>query len=213
MMSSYTRRNLILASILAAIAIALSIYARWMPLFPYDVQLVILLQSYASEPLTALMVWISRLFDDWYAVLLVILAGLLVWWKLGRLPGIMVYLAGLLSLFHFLWKEAVGRPRPSAKQVYIIDINHDSGFPSGHSFFAIIFLGFLAYLVVVKINNRTLKAISFTLLFALILLVGFSRMYLGAHWPSDVLGGYVSGSLFLVLLIWIYERTEKYLHQ
>lgn len=212
MMSTYTKRNLILASSLATIAIALSIYARWMPLFPRDIQLVILLQSYASEPLTALMVWISRLFEDWYAALLVILAGLLVWWKMGRLPGIMVYLAGLLSLFNMLWKEAVSRPRPSAEQVNIIGVNHGNGFPSGHSFFAVIFLGFLAYLVVVKINNRPLKAISLTILFALILLVGFSRMYLGAHWPSDVLGGYVSGSLFLVLLVWIYEKTGKLLH-
>ena len=55
--------------------------------------------------------------------------------------------------------------------------------------------------------------LSLALIIILILLVGISRFYLGVHWPSDVLGGYVVGGFFLTVLIWGYERARIYLKE
>jgi membrane-associated phospholipid phosphatase len=206
----HTNRKLIIVGSLTVIAIALSIYARWMPLFPRDIQLILLFQSYASGPFTFLMVWVSRLFGEAYAATLVILTGLLVLWRLGRLDAICVWTTGLLTLTNLIWKAAVNRPRPTPEEVNIIGVNHGNGFPSGHAFFAVIFLGFLAYLVLIHMKPGFWRGLYLIILMTFILLVGASRIYLGAHWPSDVLGGYVTGSIFLAILIWGHDRSRHF---
>jgi membrane-associated phospholipid phosphatase len=206
---SRNRYLLVIIGLLAAFSAALSLYAYWVPLFPHDLNLIVFLQSFSNEPLTFVMVWTSWAFGDWHAVFPVIAAGLLVWWILGRLEAIMIPLAGIVSLINEVFKNAVHRPRPSAQAVQIIGINHGNGYPSGHAFFATIFLGLLAYMLFTRLKSRILRAFSLVALTLLALLVGASRIYLGAHWPSDVYGGYVIGGLFLVLLIGGYEWWRR----
>jgi undecaprenyl-diphosphatase len=151
------------------------------------------------------MEWASLLFGDWHAVLLVIVAGMLVWWQLGRLEGILIPVAGLISLINYVFKIVINRPRPSPDVVRVLISEQGKTFPSGHTFFATIFLGILAYLFFTHLKRRSLRVLSLVIFVMLILLVGISRVYLGAHWPSDVIGGYIVGGLFLALLIWGYE--------
>jgi undecaprenyl-diphosphatase len=114
-------------------------------------------------------------------------------------------MAGVLTLVNEILKLIINRPRPLPEQVLIIGTNDGSGYPSGHTFFATIFLGITAYLLFTHIKNKSLKITSLVLLILLILLVGVSRIYLGAHWPSDVIGAYIISSIFLTLLIWGYQ--------
>lgn len=202
------RRLPMIIIILAAFSIGLSLYARWTPLFPGDLDFITFMQSISNTPLTWLMAGISWIFGDWHAALLVVPAGALIWFFLGRPPSLLVFAAALISLLNDAFKLAVNRPRPSPEQVHIIGINHGNGFPSGHAFFATIFLGVLAYLLFTYLKKNSLRVFSLAVLILLALLVGTSRIYLGAHWPSDVLGGYIVGGLFLAVLI----RTYKYVH-
>ena len=74
-------------------------------------------------------------------------------------------------------------------------------FPSGHSFVAVAFYGFLIYLIInSKLPNKVKIALSLVLIF-LILLIGISRIYLGVHYPSDVTAGVIGGAIYLIIFV------------
>jgi membrane-associated phospholipid phosphatase len=194
--------------ILATLALVISIYAKFNPIFPGDLFLTLRLQSFDDHLLLSIMEYVSFVFGDWSAVLVVVATGIIVWWRSGRLEGLMIPVAGLMSLVNTAFKLAIGRPRPSADLVRVLSPEHGNGFPSGHAFFAILILGLAAYFIYTSINNRALRMLVLTGLIALILLVGTSRVYLGVHWPSDVIGGYLIGGVFLTVLIWLHQTCK-----
>ena len=160
------------------------------------------------------MEWTSFIFEKWRAALMVIVAAGIVGRRLGRREGFMVLGAGILTVIDEAVKLVVGRPRPSLEQVQILGTsllgaNHGYGFPSGHSFLATIFLGYLAHLLFNHVQSQNLRWVALVIVIGVALLVGISRIYLGAHWPSDVLGGYVIGGFFLSFLIWTCEALRK----
>jgi undecaprenyl-diphosphatase len=154
---------------------------------------------------------ISSIFGGWSAVLVVVAAGIVVWWRVGRLEAIMILVGGLITLVNTALKLAINRPRPSADLVHVLSPEQTSGFPSGHAFFVILILGLAAYFVLINLKNRVLRMLVLAGLIAVILLTGISRVYLGVHWPSDVVGGYLIGGVFLTALIW-FHRTWKAHH-
>ena len=104
----------------------------------------------------------------------------------------------LLFIGHEL-KQVVDRPRP---EYVLLGLEPESpGFPSGHSMYALIFGGLLIYLAGQVIPSLLLKRWLQYCLAALILAMGASRVYLGVHWPSDVIGGFLYGGLALAGLI------------
>jgi undecaprenyl-diphosphatase len=213
-MSGNANRNLlIIIGVLAVFSLILSLYAMCTLFFPGDLNLILLLQSFSNSALTPVMEGVSWIFAGWHAILLVFPAGLLVGWWLSRLECFVVWGAGLISLLNEAFKVAVDRPRPSPEQVQVIDIYHDGAYPSGHAFFVTLFLGILAYILFTHLKKRNLRIISTVILIMLILLVGTSRIYLGAHWPSDVFGGCIVGGLFLAILIWLYEKWKARLRE
>lgn len=95
-------------------------------------------------------------------------------------------------------KHIIRRPRPEHLRL----INEKSfAFPSGHSMIAIALYGFLIYLVYKNIKNKFLKIILIISLATLILGIGISRVYLGVHYPTDVLAGYSIAIPIIVLII------------
>lgn len=169
------------------------------------------MQSVDGKSLRSLMEWVSYLTGSWRAAVLVVASGIVVWRCLGRLEGGLVLAAGLSSLLGSPIKIAVNRPRPTAALVQVFATEHGTGFPSGHALFAAVVLGFLTYLAVTHLRRHSLRTLSFAGLLTLILLIGISRVYLGAHWPSDVLGGYLVGAAFLAVLIWLYRMWQLHL--
>jgi undecaprenyl-diphosphatase len=196
---------------LAILALVISIYARFAPRFPGDLYLTLRLQSFDNHFLLAFMNCVSFIFGGWSSVLVVVIIGILVWWRIGRLEAIMIPVGGLITLVNTALKLAINRPRPSADLVHVLSSEQGNGFPSGHAFFAIVILGLLAYFAFINLKNRTIRMVVLVGLIALILLIGTSRVYLGVHWPSDVIGGYLIGGVFLTALIW-FHRTWKAHH-
>lgn len=110
-----------------------------------------------------------------------------------------------------LGKSFVSRARPSDVAYYTVE--HFS-FPSGHSTTAIALFGLLAYFMYRHYNEEWQKRLALWLALALILGTGFSRIYLGVHYLSDVLAGFMLGALWLLVGISIVEvmlyRRHRY---
>ncbi len=205
---NFSRRGLLVIAGLAVLTVAISFCARWEPRFPGDLQVTLLVQSVDGKALLSLMEWISYLMGGWRATVLVVASGIVVWRYLGRLEGSSVLVAGLCSLLDSPIKFVVNRPRPSAALVQVFATEKGSGFPSGHALFAAVVLGFLAYLAVTHLRRRSLRTLSFASLLTLIILTGVSRVYLGVHWPSDVVGGYLIGGVLLTAVIWFHQTCK-----
>ncbi len=193
---------------LAILAAVLSICAHWEPRFPGDLWLTHLVQSIDSRALDPIMEWASFLTGDWRAMVLVVAASIVVWRCLGRWEAVLVLMTWLSSPIESGLKLMVARPRPTPDLVRIFQDEPGNGFPSGHAFLAIVFWGLLAYLVLARVRSRGLRVLASAGSIVIVLLIGVSRVYLGAHWPSDVLGGYIFGALFLTGLIWLDQRRK-----
>ena len=104
----------------------------------------------------------------------------------------------IITILNQLLKRILQRPRPT--EFRIIEETGYS-FPSGHSMVSMAFYGYLIYLIYKYVKNKYLKWGSIILLGALICSIGVSRIYLGVHYTSDVLGGFLLSISYLVIYI------------
>ena len=104
----------------------------------------------------------------------------------------------IITILNQLLKRILQRPRPTEYRII-----EESGysFPSGHSMISMAFYGYLIYLIYKYVENKNVKWILISLLSILICLIGISRIYLGVHYTSDVLGGFLISISYLVIYI------------
>jgi membrane-associated phospholipid phosphatase len=152
---------------------------------------------------------ITLVFGDWKASLLTGLCVLIFAWKIGIAEAVTVALAGIFILFNFLFKLLIERPRPSANLVDVMIKETNFSYPSSHAYFSILFLGIIIYLLNKYLTNGPLKLALSLFLGFLILVVGLTRVYLGVHWYSDMLAGFLFGGFFLSLLIMGYNLWKQ----
>ncbi|WP_010531388.1 phosphatase PAP2 family protein [Lentibacillus jeotgali] len=111
---------------------------------------------------------------------------------------------------NWLLKSIFERPRPELE--HLVQVSSDS-FPSGHSMNSIAFFGFLAYLLHLKLkDSRKLSRWVWASAVVLIGLIGLSRVYLGVHYPLDVVGGFLAGGAWLLLSIFLYTYVPQKEH-
>ena len=209
-MQKNTKYKLI-TGFLSILALIMSIFAWFIKQFPGDLYWMLRLQSFHSNLLLSIMKGVSFIFGGWFSIVVVVVIGILVWWRIGKLEAILIPVAGLLSLVNLVLKLIIARQRPSANLVQVLYQMQTNGFPSGHAMFSIMVLGLLAYFIFINMKNPILRTVVLVGLITLILLIGTSRVYLGVHWPSDVIGGYIIGGALLTGLIWFYQ-TRKASH-
>ncbi|MCI7241275.1 MAG: phosphatase PAP2 family protein [Bacilli bacterium] len=117
--------------------------------------------------------------------------------KIGLLIGINLV---TITILNQLFKFILQRPRPTENRI----INENGySFPSGHSMISMAFYGFLIYLIYKYVKNKKLKYISITLISILIIFIGISRIYLGVHYTSDILAGFLFSISYLIIFILI----------
>ncbi len=108
-----------------------------------------------------------------------------------------------------LVKIAIHRVRPDANLVHVINVLNSYSFPSGHVVFYTGFFGFTWFLVYSLLKKSWIRSLILTIFSGLILLIGISRIYLGQHWTSDVVGAYLLGSLALAVNIQVYRWGKQ----
>ncbi len=111
-------------------------------------------------------------------------------WLLVTVAGASVLVIGLKSAFH--------RPRPVP---FFGPVPHTYSFPSGHSLFSFCFYFVLAGLLVDRAESLALRILIWTTAAALVFSIGLSRIYLGVHYPSDVLAGYLAGAIWVSTML------------
>jgi undecaprenyl-diphosphatase len=119
-------------------------------------------------------------------------------------------LFALLGLpLNWLIKQAVDRSRPTQSAVQVILHATGLSFPSGHSMVSVMFYGFLAFLFWTRTPQTKLGRSLTVALIVLVIAISLSRIYLGVHWFSDVVGGWIAGLFFLFFLIEIYRAIGQ----
>ena len=124
-------------------------------------------------------------------------------WYSIKVPAIALSSLGLM----FLLKHLFSRPRPA---IPLLKEAAGLSFPSGHALMSVTFYGLIIYIVFKSYRDKDWKWILIFLLVVLILVIGFSRIYLRVHYASDVIAGYCIGFLWLVFAVWLLNKIEKY---
>lgn len=148
--------------------------------------------------LNSIMIFITNFADTWTIILLAII--ILIFFiikKKWRYSLLLILALSAGKLSEVFTKYIIGRDRPTNP---LIEADGYS-LPSGHATIAIIFFSLLAYYFKNHLKNKAIKYFLFTLCALIILGVGFSRIYLGVHWFSDVVAGYALGMFCLTLII------------
>lgn len=157
--------------------------------------------------LTKYFVFVTNLGDVWGYVSVFILCTILFYgffksWKyVGQILLVMVLSMGS----NLLLKTSINRARPSVEHLVVVKT---LSYPSGHATMAMAFYGFLIYLVFTLSMNRFLKFCLISVMCILILSIGLSRIYLGVHYPSDIVGGFIAGFIWVMFCIMIFNLIK-----
>lgn len=141
---------------------------------------------------------------------LILLTAVVFWFVRLRLEAVILIALNIVStLLNGLIKVLVERPRPTAKLVDILYATGGQSFPSGHVMAYLAYFGLLFSLGIILLRRDRWWHFTILIIPALfVVLVGPSRIYLGDHWASDVLGAYLIGGLLLGIALWIYLKLK-----
>lgn len=193
-------------------AILFSWIARRTQFFPGDRTITRALQQQKSSWLRHLMIGISEPgFPRFSVPLTAGIAGIFLFLRF-RLEALFLLVSTSSNLLNALIKRIIKRPRPSKELVTVARVINEPSFPSGHVMHYVNLFGMLIYFLATNWRSGRLRNICIALCVSLIALVGPSRVYLGAHWPSDVAAGYVYGGLWFGGLMAFYLRVKAWVH-
>ncbi|HET9839375.1 MAG TPA: phosphatase PAP2 family protein [Candidatus Angelobacter sp.] len=161
--------------------------------------------QFASTGMTRAMTLVSslgsRVLVAQLAVVLIIFAWLR--WRRAAI-WLAITMTGAL-LLEITLKWAYHRPRPVA---FFGDLPDSYSFPSGHALTSLCFYGVLAGLLAARIKSLAWRIVLWTVAGLLIIAIGLSRIYLGVHYPSDVLAGYLAATLWVTGII-VLDHVRK----
>jgi membrane-associated phospholipid phosphatase len=194
----------------------LTFLVKTMPFFAIDLQITRAIQLINFPSFAVLMNLVSWL---GFGPQDIIITGLIILLIFGfglRWEAVMALIAALFTTgINLLVKDLVQRPRPTSNLVNVFAKLPSYSFPSGHVMFYLGFFGFIWFLAFTLLKPSLKRGLLLVFFGILIVLIGVSRVYLGEHWASDVLGSYLLGSLTLVAIIQFYLWGKKrfFVHQ
>src|SRR5215467_14040194 len=193
-------------------ALMASIIARYTQFFPGDMGITAALQKQRHPWIRRFMVGISEIgFPKLSIPLTIGVAGIFLALRF-RLEAIFILLTTSSNLLNALVKRLIKRPRPTKELVTVVHVINEPSFPSGHVMHYTNFFGLLIYLLATNWRSGKLRNTLIAICSGLIVFIGPSRVYLGAHWPSDVMAGYIYGGLWFGGIMTIYLRIKAWIH-
>lgn len=205
------KRLLSFYALVAVSIIGLTFFVLKHPISSFDINVTHEIQQLKMGHLTTVMEFISIFGDFAIAITSIIIASLLFFRYYYKREAYFTIAVVIPDLFNILIKILIHRPRPTLENAKIVFKFTQTAFPSGHVVHYVVFFGFLLTVMIVnkKIPPFWRLFIGISSIF-LILTVSISRIYLGAHWATDVLGGYLFGFIYLGIILKFYLRNPKF---
>ncbi|SFL38733.1 undecaprenyl-diphosphatase [Paenibacillus sp. 1_12] len=191
---------------------ALAIVANQYPLNSFDLNLAAFVQSFEQPGLTKVMEIFTTIGSTKYCIVIILLAMIYLYFVHGHRKEL-IFLSGVLggsAVLNQLLKAVFHRERPS---VYRLIEETGFSFPSGHAMGAIALYGALAFLLWRHTATRPGRSLLIVLSCFMIFMICVSRIYLGVHYPSDIIGALMVSGFWLTLMIWIFQRYMEHQEQ
>jgi membrane-associated phospholipid phosphatase len=186
-------------------------WVHYHPILAIDVAITREFQENPAPWLKITMMVISYPGSTFILPALVILTAIIFWVVDLRLEAIFVIaLSAVSEGLNVLLKILVARPRPTPHLVEVFQAATGQSFPSGHVMAYLAYWGLLFSFGIIVFRGKSWWRILLLVVSALfVVLVGPSRIYLGDHWPTDVLGSYLIGGTLLGIALWIYLQLKQ----
>lgn len=166
--------------------------------FAFDTRFLLWLHQFINPSLNNVMLTITSLGNPSFVVVVVTVSLAILWWRRYRQEAKIFAIACLGAIIlNTGLKLLFSKPRPELWDRLITEKSFS--FPSGHALGSLVLYGFLAYLLATHYPHfsRFIYGIAVVAIAA----IGISRLYLGVHWPTDVIAGYGVGFLWLMMCI------------
>lgn len=195
--------------ILIIFFIALSFFVAHHLIWQFDIKTSLFIQKYQTGWLDKIMLGISFFGELPYSLLSVVIVAAIFYWQKYKREALFISTTLLSGLIILGVKNIINRPRPTSFYVRLVEVNRFQSYPSGHTLSYVLFFGFLIILMktlpgIPKVTRLIVAYISAFL----IITIAPSRIYLGAHWFTDTLGGFLLGLICLFPLCYFYFRKS-----
>ncbi len=171
-----------------------------------DTSILLAVKQIHTPLLNKIVIGITTLGDPFILMILSLLFGAFLFWKQKWADSLTLVITAVGALgLNFLLKDLFARERPALWE-RIIDVSYQS-FPSGHAMISLVIYGFIGYWLMRRFQGWRNTIITIT--FLLVIAIGFTRLYLGVHWPTDIVAGYAAGLVWLSTCIISLEIAEK----
>ena len=170
---------------------------------PYDFEITSFIQQVNWGPVVYPLELIDTTAGIWQV--LVGLVAVVVLFVLERRAGWLMAIGSISSLLDNLLKLVISRQRPPADLVHILNPTTGFSYPSGHAVFFTWMSFMLAFALAPRVNPR-LRPVLWIAAGVVIVLTCIARVWAGAHWPSDVIGGVLLGLGWSAFVLWLPER-------
>jgi undecaprenyl-diphosphatase len=165
----------------------------------------------SSSGLTYFFSHMTNIFGDKGGIIVAVLLALVLY-LLFKQKEATIWFAATVVLclaLNTVIKVIIGRERPDIHRLAAFANEAGKSFPSGHSIFATIIFGSIFFICLGKLKNRSSKILLGILCIILIALVMFSRIFVGVHYPSDTIGGFLEGISILLLSYPTYIKYQE----
>jgi membrane-associated phospholipid phosphatase len=175
--------------------------------YAFDTSILLYLKSLHTPVRDRIMLALTFLGEPNVLLMLSVSLGIMLWVRKHRSEATTIAITGAGGLgLNMLLKQLFARARP---QLWERQINVDFySFPSGHAMISMIIYGLLGYFLAARFPKQ--RWLIYSLIVILVAAIGLSRLYLGVHWPTDVIGGYIAGYIWLLSCIFSLEVWKQF---
>lgn len=174
----------------------------------FDSFVIAKIQGLESPTLTTVMKFFTFIGSGTFVIILSLILMLFLYKVLHHRIELILFIAAIMgsAVINLVLKDTFRRIRPDLHR--LIDISGFS-FPSGHAMNAFTVYGIISFLLWRHIPNKGGRSLLIFISIVMILAIGISRIYLGVHYPSDIIGGYFASGFWLATAIWVFQFYKE----